>query len=61
MSRRIVHVIGTGTIGEPLIGLLCNFKGTPNHDSGVVPNLLFKSNYFKIYKFKLIIYKLFKY
>ena len=26
MSRRIVHVIGTGTIGEPLIGLLCNFK-----------------------------------
>ena len=26
MSRKIVHVIGTGTIGEPLIGLLCNFK-----------------------------------
>ena len=26
MSRRIVHVIGTGTIGEPLIGLLCTFK-----------------------------------
>ena len=26
MSRRIVLVIGTGTIGEPLIGLLCNFK-----------------------------------
>ncbi len=26
MSRRIVHVIGTGTIGEPLIGLLCDFK-----------------------------------
>ena len=26
MSRRIVHVVGTGTIGEPLIGLLCNFK-----------------------------------
>jgi len=22
----IVHVVGTGTIGEPLIGLLCNFK-----------------------------------
>ena len=26
MSRKVVHVIGTGTIGEPLIGLLCNFK-----------------------------------
>ncbi|MEC9476939.1 MAG: hypothetical protein VX764_07885 [Planctomycetota bacterium] len=23
---RIVHVVGTGTIGEPLIGLLCHFK-----------------------------------
>ncbi|MDH3193591.1 MAG: hypothetical protein OEM40_04635, partial [Acidimicrobiia bacterium] len=22
----IVHVVGTGTIGEPLIGLLANFK-----------------------------------
>ena len=22
----IIHVIGTGTIGEPLIGLLCDFK-----------------------------------
>jgi len=27
MSRKIVHVVGTGTIGEPLIGLLCDFKG----------------------------------
>ena len=26
MSRKIVHIIGTGTIGEPLIGLLCDFK-----------------------------------
>ncbi len=26
MSRKVVHVIGTGTIGEPLIGLLCDFK-----------------------------------
>ena len=26
MSRKIVHVVGTGTIGEPLIGLLCDFK-----------------------------------
>ena len=22
----IVHVVGTGTIGEPLIGLLCDLK-----------------------------------
>ena len=26
MSRKIVHVVGTGTIGEPLIGLLADFK-----------------------------------
>ncbi|RME79043.1 MAG: hypothetical protein D6785_11495 [Planctomycetota bacterium] len=26
MSRKVVHVIGTGTIGEPLIGALCDFK-----------------------------------
>ena len=26
MSRKIAHVVGTGTIGEPLIGLLCDFK-----------------------------------
>ncbi len=26
MERKIVHVIGTGTIGEPLIGLLCDYK-----------------------------------
>ena len=25
-SSAIVHVIGTGTIGEPLIGLLCGLK-----------------------------------
>jgi glyceraldehyde-3-phosphate dehydrogenase (NAD(P)) len=25
-SQRIVHVVGTGTIGEPLIGLLANLK-----------------------------------
>ena len=25
-NRKIVHVIGTGTIGEPLIGLLCDYK-----------------------------------
>ncbi len=26
MTRNIVHVVGTGTIGEPLIGLLCDFR-----------------------------------
>lgn len=26
MPRKIVHVIGTGTIGEPLIGLLCDYQ-----------------------------------
>ena len=26
MSRKIVHIVGTGTIGEPLIGLLSDFK-----------------------------------
>ena len=26
MSRKVVHVVGTGTIGEQLIGLLCDFK-----------------------------------
>lgn len=26
MSKRIVHVVGTGTIGEPLIGLLARYR-----------------------------------
>ena len=26
MERKIVHVVGTGTIGEPLIGLLCDYQ-----------------------------------
>ena len=26
MERKIVHVVGTGTIGEPLIGLLCDYE-----------------------------------
>ena len=25
-NKRVVHVVGTGTIGEPLIGLLAHFK-----------------------------------
>lgn len=26
MSQKIVHIVGTGTIGEPLIGLFCDFR-----------------------------------
>lgn len=26
MTKTVVHVVGTGTIGEPLIGLLCDFR-----------------------------------
>ena len=26
MPRNIIHVVGTGTIGEPLIGILSDFK-----------------------------------
>ena len=26
MTKNIVHVVGTGTIGEPLIGILCDYK-----------------------------------
>ena len=26
VERKIVHVVGTGTIGEPLIGLLCDYE-----------------------------------
>ena len=25
-DKGVVHVVGTGTIGEPLVGLLCSFK-----------------------------------
>ncbi|MEK7228759.1 MAG: hypothetical protein AAB154_01820, partial [Candidatus Binatota bacterium] len=26
MSKKIVHIVGTGTIGEPLIGILSTFR-----------------------------------
>ncbi len=26
MHKNVVHVVGTGTIGEPLIGLMANFQ-----------------------------------
>ena len=28
MERKIVHVVGTGTIGEPLIGILCEQRSS---------------------------------
>ena len=26
MQRKIVHIVGTGTIGEPLIGFFCDYQ-----------------------------------
>ncbi len=26
MAKKIVHIVGTGTIGEPLIGILCTYR-----------------------------------
>ena len=36
MSRKIVHVVGTGTIGEPLIGLLSDFKNELGIDEALI-------------------------
>jgi hypothetical protein len=33
-NKRIVHVVGTGTIGEPLIGLLSSFRNELGTDMG---------------------------
>lgn len=33
MSKKVVHIVGTGTIGEPLIGLFCNFRKQLGIDS----------------------------
>lgn len=40
MERKIVHVIGTGTIGEPLIGLLCDYR-----DQLGIDEISFHENY----------------
>ena len=61
----IVHVVGTGTIGEPLIGLLCHFKDelgldeitfnkrTPLYtDRSKVQDLLRRGTRFKVYGVK---------
>jgi glyceraldehyde-3-phosphate dehydrogenase (NAD(P)) len=39
MSRKIVHVVGTGTIGEPLIGLLADY-----HDQLGIDEVTFNKN-----------------
>jgi len=39
MERKIVHVVGTGTIGEPLIGLLCDY-----HDKLGIDEITFNKN-----------------
>lgn len=38
-GRRTIHVVGTGTIGEPLIGLLLN-----NHNERHVDEITFHKN-----------------
>ena len=39
MKRKNVHIIGTGTIGEPLIGLLCDYR-----DQLGIDNVTFHKN-----------------
>ena len=35
MGKKKVYIVGTGTIGEPLIGLFCNFKKQLEIDEGI--------------------------
>ena len=39
MARKIVHVVGTGTIGEPLIGLLSDYREQLGIDEGTFHKL----------------------
>lgn len=49
MSRKIVHVVGTGTIGEPLIGLLADYKDQLGIDQVTFnKNSAVKSDYAKV-------------
>ena len=50
MERKIVHVIGTGTIGEPLIGLLCDYQ----HQLGIDEVTFHKNSALKIDKSKVV-------
>ena len=35
--KKIVHIVGTGTIGEPLIGLFTDFRRQDGHRRGDIP------------------------
>ena len=49
MDRKIIHVIGTGTIGEPLIGLLCDFQDQLGIDEITFhKNSAFKNDHSKV-------------
>ena len=50
MERKIVHVVGTGTIGEPLIGLLCDYQG----QLGIDEITFHKNSALKIDKSKVV-------
>ena len=50
MERKIVHVIGTGTIGEPLIGLLCDYQ----HQLGIDEVTFHKNSAIKNERSKVI-------
>jgi len=50
MERKIVHVVGTGTIGEPLIGLLCDYQG----QLGIDEVTFHKNSALKIDKSKVV-------
>ena len=50
MERKIVHVVGTGTIGEPLIGLLCDYQ----EQLGIDEITFHKNSALKIDKSKVV-------
>ena len=50
MERKIVHVVGTGTIGEPLIGLLCDHR----EQLGIDEITFHKNSALKIDKSKVV-------
>ena len=67
MERKIVHIVGTGTIGEPLIGILCDQKSNLGidevtfhkqspltKDAPKIKNLIAKPEMGKVYKGKVV-------
>ena len=70
MERKIVHVVGTGTIGEPLIGILCEQKSNLGideitfhkhspltSDKPKIQNLMKKEQDYQLLKIELMILK----